>query len=111
MRPGVPVRSGAMPGQATPMSGMGEGMDMALAVRDLLPELVLLGGAVVVLLFALFAPRAADGDDASGETTPVASPRAGNECAGCGREIDVVKVCSRCKVMRYCSRECQKRVG
>lgn len=46
-----------MPGQATPMSGMGAGMDMAMAVRDLLPELVLLGGAVVVLLFALFAPR------------------------------------------------------
>lgn len=33
------------------MAGMGA------AVRDVVPELILLGGAVVVLLFALFAPR------------------------------------------------------
>ena len=30
---------------------------METAVRDVVPELILLGGAVVVLLFALFAPR------------------------------------------------------
>ncbi|HEX7940619.1 MAG TPA: hypothetical protein VF488_02375 [Gemmatimonadaceae bacterium] len=38
-----------------------QGMTMAgmsgMPVGDVLPELVLLGGAVVVLVFALFAPR------------------------------------------------------
>lgn len=37
--------------------GMGMGMGMADAVGDVVPELVLLIGAVVVLLAALFLPR------------------------------------------------------
>ena len=33
------------------------GMDMAVMVPDVVPELILLGGGVAVLLYALFAPR------------------------------------------------------
>ena len=51
---GTPGEMPGMPG-TTEMPGTVEAHDMP--VGDLLPELLLLGGAVVVLLFALFAPR------------------------------------------------------
>ena len=29
------------------------------------------------------------------------------ECAGCGKEFEEMKKCSRCKEVKYCVRECQ----
>lgn len=52
-RPDVDSRGG-MPGAAMQEAGA---HDMAMSVGDVLPELALLGGAVVVLLFAIFTPR------------------------------------------------------
>ncbi len=31
------------------------------------------------------------------------------ECASCGRTVRGTKVCSRCKRVRYCSKDCQRR--
>ena len=32
----------------------------------------------------------------------------GNECGNCGKELDTIKRCSRCKKTKYCSKECQR---